>query len=99
MDVSTIFFSFLFLGSPAAQEQMSGDITYTTYCVGCHGVDGKGNGSSANFVDDKSHLAKSDEELISSIKNGKGMMPAYGWMLSDETILTVVQYIRETYGN
>jgi len=76
-----------------------GEQTYKTYCVGCHGADGKGNqGNAANFVEDKSRLAKSNEELANSILNGKGGMPPYKWIFSEEEALKVVEYIRKTFG-
>ena len=33
-----------------------------------------------------------DEELLLSVKKGKGMMPAYDWLFSDEDILKVIKY-------
>ncbi len=78
--------------------QNYGEKMYKIYCVGCHGNDGKGNGYAANFVEDKSRLAKSDEELINSILNGKGIMPAYSWMMTKEEAQKLVTYIRGTYG-
>ena len=77
-----------------------GEQMYKTYCAGCHGLDGKGkHGHAANFVDDKSRLAKSNEELANSILNGRGSMPSYKWMFSKEEVLKIVEYIRETFGN
>jgi len=91
---------FIFAANATDSVEISyAERTYKAYCVGCHGLDGKGNGSAANFVDDKTRLAKSDEELVDSILNGKGGMPAYGWMISNEQALELVMYIRTKYGD
>ena len=87
--------------APAAP--VDGAAIYKQYCETCHGADGKGNnGLAANYVDDKTRLAKPDEELINSIKNGKtgtvGTMPPWGPVLNDEQIKAVLGYVRTTYG-
>jgi len=69
------------------------------YCVGCHGYDGKGShGAGADFVNDKSRLAKADGELFQSICEGKGRMPAWKNLLSVEQALFVIDYIRLSFG-
>jgi mono/diheme cytochrome c family protein len=73
---------------------------YMSLCQACHGADGKGNdGMAANFVDDKSILAKSDIELLDVIANGKGTMPAWGAILQPWQQISVLQHIRQTYGD
>jgi cytochrome c5 len=62
-------------------------------------TDGTGNGYCADFVNDRTRLAKTDEELILSVKHGMGNMPGYGWMLSDEDLQKVIQYIRDAFGD
>lgn len=64
----------------------SGQRTYETYCVGCHGLQGQGNGEAAGFLNPKPrnfvkgdykffHFGEpgpfpSDESLLSTIRNG-----------------------------
>lgn len=77
---------------------------YSTYCVACHGVDGKANGGTtgANFVDDKSRLARTDAELLQSIADGKtgpiGTMPPWKAVLSPQQLHDVLAHLRATYG-
>jgi len=77
---------------------------YTTFCVACHQLDGKGlNGKlAANFVDDKTRLAKSDTELLGSITNGfkgqVGQMPPWGPVLKPKQRRDVLAYVRQTFG-
>jgi caa(3)-type oxidase subunit IV len=86
-------------GDPAAGAKV-----YGTFCVACHQVDGKGlNGKmAANFVDDKSRLAKSDDELFKSITNGfkgqVGQMPPWGPVLKPQARRDVLAYVRQHFG-
>jgi len=68
------------------------------YCTGRHGHDGKGNhGAGADFVNDKSRLAKADGELFQSIWHGKGRMPAWRGVITKDQVQQVILYIRETF--
>lgn len=77
---------------------------YGTYCVGCHGEDGRANGgkTAANFVDDKTRLAKTDLELLTSISEGKtgaiGVMPPWKGALSPQQRADALAYLRATFG-
>ena len=71
------------------------------FCIACHQADGRGipNGP-ANFVDDKSRLAKSDQDLLQLIAGGnenKGM-PPFGSSLTVGQRRAVLAYIRATFG-
>ena len=84
---------------PAAKKSV-GEEVYTAYCYSCHGTDGQGNGGlAADFVNDKSRLAKSDGELFQSIWKGKGQMPAWRGIITRSQVQQVILYIRETFGN
>ena len=89
-------------GTPAASRpdvpKHPGERTYLMYCVGCHGYDGKGShGAGADFVNDKSRLAKADGELFQSIWHGKGRMPAWRGVITKDQVQQVILYIRETF--
>ncbi|HEX5658128.1 MAG TPA: c-type cytochrome [Polyangiales bacterium] len=70
-------------------------------CATCHGADGRGNGpgkppvaqipdfTSRDYV--KKH---SDAELHAIIKNGRGLMPAFGAELTDLGIDAMVAHVR-----
>jgi len=76
---------------------------YNKHCAACHGLNGKGNGFAADFVNDKERMSKSDEELLNSIRNGFtgkiGYMPGWKNRLTEEEIVGVLKYIRETFSN
>ena len=76
---------------------------YNKHCAACHGLNGKGNGFAADFVNDKERMSKSDEELLNSIRNGFtgkiGYMPGWKNRLTEEEIVGVLKYIRETFSD
>lgn len=71
-------------------------------CVACHGESGKGDGPAAiafdpkpaNLTDSSRMGALTDDQLLEVLRNGKGPMPAFGKLLSDEDILAVLEYVR-----
>ncbi len=79
----------------------AGEKVYRLYCVACHQPNGRGlPGGAANFLDDKSRLAKTDELLLLTIANGnesKGM-PAFGSSLTAGQRREALAYIRATFG-
>jgi mono/diheme cytochrome c family protein len=56
----------------------------------------------ANFITDKARLAKSDEDLLKSIRDGVtgkvGTMPPWGTTLSEEEQRHVLAYLRKQFG-
>ena len=79
----------------------AGEKTYRTFCVACHQPDGRGvPGGAANFVDDRSRLAKTDAELLATIEHGNEAkaMPAFGAILSPGQRRAALAYLRATFG-
>ena len=77
---------------------------YTEKCVACHQADGKAMGGmlGANFVDDKSFLAKTNRELLHSIAEGKqgksSAMPPWKNTLDEQSRKDALAYIRSAFG-
>ena len=83
--------------------------TYQWYCSQCHGIKGKGDGINAKFltVPPRNHTkalyleTRTDEQLFEAIKFGglsvgrAPCMPAWGHTLTEDSIHSLVQYIRE----
>tara|TARA_Y100000296_G_C5142014_1_gene241615 strand:- start:23 stop:832 length:810 start_codon:yes stop_codon:yes gene_type:complete len=89
--------SALYLDAEAQSFNPPGQDTYNFFCASCHGYDGLGGGWAANFVEDTERMSKSDEELLKSIHEGRGNMPAWEGTLTEEQIREVLQYIRTTF--
>ena len=90
-------------GTPAVAKpdvpRHPGEQTYIMYCTSCHGYDGQGlNGMGADFVNDKTILAKTDGALLQSIFEGKGRMLGWKNVLDVEQALGVIDYIRLSFG-
>jgi mono/diheme cytochrome c family protein len=96
------------LGAKAALNELApealiaeGKKVYALFCAACHQPDGRGiKGGAANFVDDKSRLAKSDQELLKAIAQGLEMkgMPAFGSTLPKGQQKAVLAYLRAAFG-
>ena len=90
------------VGATPVYDLTTGAGVYKTYCRNCHGDDGRGKGYAADFVGDKERMAKTDEELLKSIRNGMngklGYMPGWNNLLTEEQMKMVLRYIRDTFG-
>jgi mono/diheme cytochrome c family protein len=78
--------------SPAETAELSGKELYVTYCVACHGADGKMAFSGAK---DLSMSTMDIETRILQITHGKGVMNAFKNVLSVQEIESVAIYIEE----
>ncbi len=82
----------------------AGAAVYNRICVACHARDGRGTGglTGANFVDDTTRLSKGNDELLTSIREGRPnaspAMPPQGQALTDQEMRDVLAYIRYTFG-
>ncbi len=70
-------------------------------CASCHGASGRGDGTGRppgaalpDMTSPAYRSARSDAELHTIIKEGKGMMPAFGDQLNDRGIAVLVQHVR-----
>ncbi len=94
-------------GAPAASV-VPGKQTYETYCVACHGADGKADGPGAlamnpkprNLTDkawqakvDDAHIAKVIKEGGASVGLSASMAP-WGAVIKDDELKNVVSYVR-----
>jgi mono/diheme cytochrome c family protein len=85
-----------------AQTPDAADATYRRYCIGCHGIDGRGNGGlGADFTLPGGVLGKADAELVASVRDGKrgqlATMPAHRPVLSDAQITAVIELVRQRF--
>ena len=95
--------------SLADSELALGKKKYETFCVSCHGVDGKAQGPAAmamqprprNFTDKNWQKSVDDKRLVKVLQEGgqsvglSASMAAWGGVLSDDDIDAVVKYVRQ----
>jgi len=91
--------SLAFLLPATAAEPTGGAVTFSTYCVVCHGETGAGDGpggaaldpSPPNFQDPKFWEGKTDEHLTKVIKEGGAAVGKSPMMIAWESVLTDAQ--------
>lgn len=77
-----------------------GRAAFGRICSGCHGFDGKG-GTRAGFTvpprdltDPTFHAGITDEQILFTLRNGKGQMPAFAALLPDEEQRELLAFVR-----
>ena len=87
-----------------------GQQIYQTYCVACHLINGKGDGSRFPPLDSSEYVIGDKNRLINILLNGlqqpitvngkqfNGLMPSHSF-LSDPDIAMVLTYIRQNFNN
>jgi len=77
-----------------ASNVFKGRDVYIRECMACHGAAGEGNMPGLpNFKEDQT-LHKNDNELMDIIRDGRGIMPSFNGLITDENIRDVTAYIR-----
>tara|TARA_R100001509_G_scaffold163579_1_gene138474 strand:+ start:233 stop:550 length:318 start_codon:yes stop_codon:yes gene_type:complete len=78
-------------------QARSGQEVYESFCNSCHGPNGRGANQETNLFANRRRLKTADQELITSILDGKGDdMPGYSNVLTYEEAENVLEYIRES---
>jgi mono/diheme cytochrome c family protein len=95
--ISAILFCTIAVACASAEQK--GASVYKTNCALCHGASGDANTPAGKkFAVPSFHVSdafkKSDAELLEFIKAGKGKMPAWSDVLSDDEVKSVIVYIR-----
>lgn len=83
----------------ASQAVEAGDVfkgreVYVRDCVLCHGASGDGRLPGLRSFQESQALYRSDDALKRIVRDGKGVMPSFNGLLSDEDIRNVVIYLR-----
>ncbi len=77
-----------------AADPTKGRVIYNTHCQNCHGANGAGQLPGMPDFTRGDALFRPDLELVRSIMAGRGMMPAYRGMFTEEELLDVVAFLR-----
>jgi mono/diheme cytochrome c family protein len=84
-----------------AAGKVDGKALYGVYCTNCHGPEGNGDGVAAASLNPRpkpfreSLKGRKDEELLDIMARGRGQMPGWGNVLSDEQLKAILGYIKE----
>ena len=76
-----------------------GEKVYTNNCASCHMPGGEGVPGTFPALTDNAMVIGNINEQIDLMMNGKGMMPAFGQMLSATDFAAVTTFIRNGLGN
>ena len=80
--------------------ESSGEQLFAGVCQGCHMPDGHGAtgaGSYPSIANDGNLESKGYPVAV--VVGGQRGMPSMGWMMSDEQVAAVVNYVRTHFGN
>ena len=81
-----------FAGNP-----FNGAPLYMRHCANCHGDNGQSKMLNVpNFARGEG-VMQSDQQLLATIKSGKGTMPGFLGLLKDEEILDIIAHIRTLF--
>jgi mono/diheme cytochrome c family protein len=88
-----------------------GATLYTTYCLHCHGADGRGVAPYlAPLAGNPNLLEKDASSLVNVVLNGSGQlvidgvpapypMPAYRTQMNDQEIADLLSFVRQSWSN
>ncbi len=101
-----IVFTFELLDEPfGSNEVLNGRKIYLSRCVTCHGTKGRGDTPLARrMVPRPSDLraalkGRNDWQLLRSLTEGKGMMPAFSPALDESELRYVLHFLRKSWGS
>jgi mono/diheme cytochrome c family protein len=94
-------------GCKTAHERSTverGRAAFARICSNCHGFDGKG-GARVGFAvpprdltDPSFHASITDEQILFTLRNGKGQMPAFAALLPESEQLELLAFVRSLSG-
>ena len=86
--------SLLWCGGALAADPGKGRQIYMQHCQNCHGISGKAQMPGVPDFTRGEGLFRPDIELVRQIHTGRGMMPAYEGMFTEDELLDVVAFLR-----
>ena len=98
--VTTLFLSLVMFDPPCTfGDKIDYKKIFKNDCQKCHGRDGKGSKrgkklGTPDFTDAEWQASITDEQLITSVTNGKKKMPSQKENLTPEEIKAMVKYVR-----
>lgn len=98
VSLAGVVFGLASFQSVYAGNPFNGKTPYVKFCVVCHGERGESKLIGVpNFARGEVVVSSTDPMLLSTIKNGKGVMPGFQGQLKDAEILDIISYLRTLY--
>ncbi len=92
---AVVMLSMLWAGGAAlAADPSKGRQIYMKHCQNCHGLSGKAQMPGIPDFSRGEGLFRPDIELVRQIRAGRGMMPAYEGLFTEDELLDVVAFLR-----
>ena len=82
--------------------ESSGEQLFAAVCQGCHMPDAKGAVGAASYpslADDSTDLRGERLSRVTIVVRGQRGMPGFGYLMSDDQVAAVVNYLRTHFGN
>jgi len=79
-----------------ANDLAKGREIFIQKCMGCHGEAGQGKLPGQPNFNEGEAFFKSESVLIDIVRDGKGVMPSFNGLLSEEDIRNVVAYVKNS---
>lgn len=71
---------------------------YKQHCASCHGERGESKMINVpNFARGEKVITSTEQMLLTMIRQGKGIMPAYRGIIKDSEILDIIAHLRTLY--
>jgi cytochrome c6 len=90
----TLLLLSVFAGAAHAGNPMKGRGLYEVRCAGCHGMNGSPQVTEVPNFKMGQGLMKSDQQMLTFVRNGKGVMPGFKGVLTDIEILDIIAHVR-----
>lgn len=81
-------------GGALAADPGKGRQIYMKHCQNCHGISGKAQMPGVPDFTRGEGLFRPDIELVRQIRAGRGMMPAYEGLFTEDELLDVIAFLR-----
>lgn len=84
----------LSLRRPQVEVEDDGELTYATFCAGCHGLNGIAAYAGAPSFGLGDRMEKKDADLLHTIIHGHGVMPNWGSKISEQSLANALRFVR-----